>query len=538
MWGELSTALLVGLALIFYAIAGYHTILIFLGLRMTRGGPKPFDKGSLRNPVDLPVVSLVIPARDEEIVIEGALRCADRLQYPGELKEVLLVEDGSHDATPTIGQRMAAVLPNVRCLSGGPSKGKPPALNRAMAHARGDVIGVFDSDTRYEPDLLLRVAKYFHDHPDVSVVQAVPQVINRHTNAITRLTYYETRFWFQGLQAAKERFGLFMHLAGTGMFLRRSVLEALGPWDEACLTEDLEYSLRLAESGVRVGILDAHVWIQPAYRAADLVRQRERWWSGALQVFARAARGGFRVGRSRRERIDAFLYTCSPLVFLVSSLLSFGSLALFAVSGSVPAALAAWLYGFLGSQLLLTPLVLAEAALTRDRKLLWLLPGLYWYWTLQLVALLRATFAGVLARMRWPGFVRVTRPSRSRARRSLRTRLTSRSRLRARSRNEGYPRSESSLRIRSRSFVTTDAISDGSIRKRIASSGYRSACSITRSTNAKAPSIRRRISLSSGIIPPPFVVPSGSDTSSNGLASANEELPHASPDEGLEDGRN
>src|SRR5216117_4305657 len=133
MWGELSTALLVGLALIFYAIAGYHTILIFLGLRMTRGGPKPFDKGSLRNPVDLPVVSLVIPARDEEIVIEGALRCADRLQYPGELKEVLLVEDGSRDATPTIGQRMAAVLPNVRCLSGGPSRGKPPALNRAMA---------------------------------------------------------------------------------------------------------------------------------------------------------------------------------------------------------------------------------------------------------------------------------------------------------------------------------------------------------------------------------------------------------------------
>src|SRR5439155_1568692 len=210
-----------------------------------------------------------------------------------------------------IGQRMAAVLPNVRCLSGGPSKGKPPALNRAMAHARGDVIGVFDSDTRYEPDLLLRVAKYFHDHPDVSVVQAVPQVINRHTNAITRLTYYETRFWFQGLQAAKERFGLFMHLAGTGMFLRRSVLEALGPWDEACLTEDLEYSLRLAQSGVRVG--------------------------------------------------------------------------------------------FLGSQLLLTPLVLAETALTRDRKLLWLLPGLYWYWTLQLVALLRATF-GVIVRpsaLRW-----------------------------------------------------------------------------------------------------------------------------------------
>ncbi len=396
MWSELSTALLVGLALAFYAIAGYHTILIFLGLRMTRGGPKPFDKGSLRNPVDLPSVSIVIPARDEEIVIEGALRCADRLQYPSDLREVLLVEDGSHDATPTIGQRMASVLPNVRCLSGGPSKGKPPALNRAMAHARGEVIGVFDSDTRYQPDLLLRVAKYFHDHPDVNVAQAVPRVMNQHTNAITRLNYYETRFWFQGLQAAKERFGLFMHLAGTGMFLRRSVLEALGPWDEACLTEDLEYSLRLAQAGVRVGVLDANVWIQPAYRATDLVRQRERWWSGALQVFARAARRRFRIGRSRRERVDAFLYTCSPLVFLVSSVLSFGSLVWFALSGTVPTALLAWLYGLVGSQVLLAPLVVAEAALTRDRKVLWLLPGLYAYWILQLAALIRAAFRVVL----------------------------------------------------------------------------------------------------------------------------------------------
>src|SRR6266566_1218968 len=102
MLGELGTALLVGLALAFYLIAGYHTLLIFLGLRMTRGGPKPFDKGSLRNPVDLPSVSIVIPARDEEVVVEGAVRCADRLQYPKDLLQVLLVEDGSVDSTPTL----------------------------------------------------------------------------------------------------------------------------------------------------------------------------------------------------------------------------------------------------------------------------------------------------------------------------------------------------------------------------------------------------------------------------------------------------
>src|SRR5437870_13307158 len=95
MLGELGTALLVGLALAFYAIAGYHTILIFLGLRMTRGGPKPFGKGSLRSPLQLPSVSIGMPARDEGTDVEGAVRCAHRRQYPKGPPHVILVEEGT-----------------------------------------------------------------------------------------------------------------------------------------------------------------------------------------------------------------------------------------------------------------------------------------------------------------------------------------------------------------------------------------------------------------------------------------------------------
>lgn len=81
------------LAGFFYVLTGYHVLLIFSGLRLTRKGRKPFDKGSLRNPVDLPTVSLIIPAKDEEVVIEGAIRAADRLEYPKDLIEIIVVED-------------------------------------------------------------------------------------------------------------------------------------------------------------------------------------------------------------------------------------------------------------------------------------------------------------------------------------------------------------------------------------------------------------------------------------------------------------
>jgi len=391
------------LAAFFYAITVYHSFLIIIGMRMTKGGRKPFDKGSLRNPVDLPRVSIVIPAKDEEVVIEGAIRCAERLQYPKELVEILVVEDGSVDETPTIGKRMAALIPNVVCISGGESTGKPAALNRAIARASGEVIVIFDSDTRYEPDLLLRGAKYFHDHPDIDIAQAFPQVINADRNLITRLNYYETRFWFQGLQVAKERFGLFMHLGGTGMFIRRRVLDGLGPWDESCLTEDLEYSVRVARSGHRVGMLQGDIWIQPTYKARHLIGQRRRWWGGALQVFVKMMRSPFSAGRTLRQRLDAFIYTISPIVFLVGSIMFIVSVVstLLAVSGL--AALTAWFWGILLSNLLLIPLVVTEAFRIKDRKLIWLVPGLYWYWTLQWYALFSVAFGMIFTprKVRW-----------------------------------------------------------------------------------------------------------------------------------------
>src|SRR3989475_13298701 len=99
-------AAVLALAVLFYAVTIYHVTLIFIGLRLTADRGKTFYKGSLRTPVDLPKVSILIPAKDEEVVIQGAIRCANRLDYPKNLLEISLVQDGSKDETPTISKRM------------------------------------------------------------------------------------------------------------------------------------------------------------------------------------------------------------------------------------------------------------------------------------------------------------------------------------------------------------------------------------------------------------------------------------------------
>src|SRR2546427_8651219 len=121
-------AAVLALAVLFYAVTIYHVTLIFIGLRLTADRGKPFDKGSLRNPVDLPKVSILIPAKDEEVVIEGAILCANRLQYPQDVLAIIVVEGGSKDEAPTIGKRMDSRVPDIAWVSGGGSKGKPAEL--------------------------------------------------------------------------------------------------------------------------------------------------------------------------------------------------------------------------------------------------------------------------------------------------------------------------------------------------------------------------------------------------------------------------
>jgi hypothetical protein len=89
-------------------------------------------------------------------------------------------------------------------------------------------------------------------------------------------------------------------------------------------------------------------------------------------------------------RADTATYLASPLVFLVSSLVFLASLGFVAAIGNVPYAVAAWIFGFLGTNFLVVPLVFVESAFRRKARLLLLIPGLYWYWLLQVLALAMA----------------------------------------------------------------------------------------------------------------------------------------------------
>ena len=94
-----------------------------------------------------PRLSVVIPAYNEETRIERTLqRVVEYLNGRGETYEILVVSDGSTDATESIVQRFAQAHPQVQLLAYQPNRGKGYAVRYGILRARGERVLFSDAD--------------------------------------------------------------------------------------------------------------------------------------------------------------------------------------------------------------------------------------------------------------------------------------------------------------------------------------------------------------------------------------------------------
>ena len=115
---------------------------------------------------DAPLVSIMVPAKDEERGIEACLRSLLAQDYPN--FEVLVVDDRSEDATPDIVRKLCAEdgrlrLVRIDHLPGGWT-GKTHALHVCSSHAKGDWFLFVDADTRHHRSTLSVTLRDFLDH--------------------------------------------------------------------------------------------------------------------------------------------------------------------------------------------------------------------------------------------------------------------------------------------------------------------------------------------------------------------------------------
>lgn len=350
----------------------YYICLIALGIFYRKE-----DKVKDINP-DLPKISLIIPARNEERVIGRLLNAIITMKYPKEKLEAIVVIDGSNDSTNKIVNRYAIKFDNIKIQIRSNSNGKPEALNSALPTCTGSIIGVLDADSVPRPDMLIEIAKAFQD-PKIIAVQCSVKAINKSQNILTQLVSFERDLWFLSFLKGKKRLNLYIPPTGNGFFIRKYAVERIGGWNSNSLAEDAELGLRLLNNGYKVHYMPkALIKEEVPPRIKSLITQRLRWYRGYIEASITYLPKVFK--KPSLLRLDAEFTTLGPLIlilslwhYLISWVFIFSYAYLIAL---LMVGLTTISFIFMGS------LLIFYIKPRRVRNIL-LLPAVYFYWLLQ-----------------------------------------------------------------------------------------------------------------------------------------------------------
>ncbi len=200
--------------------------------------------------------------------------------YKGEL-EIIVVDDGSVDATSAEVERVADGDPRVRLLRQ-ENRGKARALQRALAVVRHGVVVFVDADTHFQSDTLRLLVEPFADK-NVGAVSGHAKVGNLRT-FIARCQSLEYTCGFNLDRRAYTRWNCITVVPGAVSAIRKSAIDQAGGLSLQTLAEDTDLTLALHKDRQRiVYVPQAIAWTEAPESVRSLARQRFRWAYGTLQ---------------------------------------------------------------------------------------------------------------------------------------------------------------------------------------------------------------------------------------------------------------
>lgn len=231
---------------------------------------------------ELPSVSLIVPAFNEEEMVGQCLDELRELDYPD--LEIIVAEDGSNDKTLRVVRSRLERDPRLRVVINEANEGKAMAMNDAIVVSHGEIIVIVDADTRLHPEALRYMVAHFVHSSAVGAVTGNPRPINR-VNLLTELQVVEYASQISLMRRAQVVWGRIMTMSGVISAFRRSALAEVGVFDSSMSTEDIELSWRL-----QVNAYDIHyepravIGMYVPENLNTLRQQRTRWARGLIEV--------------------------------------------------------------------------------------------------------------------------------------------------------------------------------------------------------------------------------------------------------------
>lgn len=258
-----------------------------------------YEGAGLTYPVlaEYPFVSVVIPVHNEERHLAETVEALIASDYP-EL-EIIIVDDGSTDATPTIASQLIASYANVRLLTLSANMGKAAALNYSVLLTQGEIIVTIDGDCLLEPQALHWLVQHFVRYPRVGAVTGNPRVRNR-TTLLAKLQAAEYASVIGLIKRTQRILGKIMTVSGVIAAFRKRAIIDCGLWTTDMVTDDIDITWKLEKRFWAVHYeLNAVGWILVPETLRGLWSQRLRWAQGGVEVLRRH-RNVFSDWRCRR----------------------------------------------------------------------------------------------------------------------------------------------------------------------------------------------------------------------------------------------
>jgi cellulose synthase/poly-beta-1,6-N-acetylglucosamine synthase-like glycosyltransferase len=243
------------------------------------------------SPVEInqfPFVSILIAARNEEDTIVSCLEAINKLDYPKDKLEVLIGDDRSEDETAALVHHYCMKVNHFRLVTVvntlGHARGKANVLAHLAKEAKGELFCITDADIQVPKHWIQGLLSKYKS--GIGIVSGVTMI---ETNTLfSKLQCLEWLFAF-GMVKTVSDMGIPVTAVGNNMLISRQAYESTGGYGKIpfSITEDFELFRQALKKGWKYRNLfnqETLAVSKASPSLKDLLRQRKRWMTGALQL--------------------------------------------------------------------------------------------------------------------------------------------------------------------------------------------------------------------------------------------------------------
>lgn len=274
-----------------------------------------------------PNITLIVPAHNEEVVIQKTTNAILNLNYPSEKLEILIFADNCEDNTAKyvreiINQKRFKNR-NIQIIERTGSGGKAGVLNDALKIAHGEYIGVYDADAMPEKNALYFLVKKVLENPHRYMAAfGRNKTRNAKQNFLTRCINQEIVVTQRIQHCGIWQLFKIGRIPGTNFIINTNYVKSIGGWRNGALTEDTDISFKIMGSGKLIALAyNSEAFQQEPETLKDYYFQRLRWAKGNYEVVINNFKQLFSK-TNWRVKLETFYYATTFFWFNASIILS------------------------------------------------------------------------------------------------------------------------------------------------------------------------------------------------------------------------